>query len=302
VDFEIPKWLAAERTVAPFSMMYTASSQALSSMVSAIVTPPMLCSAKRIYVLKGVTMPYFKKFKTFSISLDFCQEFRYNDKELKGGVCLNIRIKTLRNIFLGVAASILLYWLLFDTDRVKLVFNFLKTLFAPFALGAGLAFIVNVPMSAIENKLKGIKKNTLRRVIALLLTFIAVALILFLVVRLLLPQIVETVETLISRLPAFYNRTVELVNEFLEKNPELMEWVEANTDFEQMDLMAWFEKMVTWIGNRIATILGGAFSAIGTVFSTVFNGVISFVFALYCLFRKEILARQGRRLLYALLP
>ena len=215
---------------------------------------------------------------------------------------MNIRIKTLRNIFLGVAASILLYWLLFDTDRVKLVFNFLKTLFAPFALGAGLAFIVNVPMSAIENKLKGIKKNTLRRVIALLLTFIAVALILFLVVRLLLPQIVETVETLISRLPAFYNRTVELVNEFLEKNPELMEWVEANTDFEQMDLMAWFEKMVTWIGNRIATILGGAFSAIGTVFSTVFNGVISFVFALYCLFRKEILARQGRRLLYAFLP
>jgi predicted PurR-regulated permease PerM len=48
--------------------------------------------------------------------------------------------------------------------------------------------------------------------------------------------------------------------------------------------------------------VGGTFSAIGSVFSGVFNGVISFVFALYCLFRKEILARQGRRLLYAFLP
>lgn len=215
---------------------------------------------------------------------------------------MNIGRKTLRNIFLGIVACILLYWLLFDTDRVKIVFNLLKTLFAPFALGAGLAFIINVPMRAIETRLHGIKKVGLRRLIAVLLTFIAVALVLFLVVRLLLPQLVTTVETLISRLPAFANRTIELVNDFLEEHPKLMEWIEANTDFEQWDLSALVEKLVTWIGNSISAILGGAFSAIGTVFSGVFNGVISFVFALYCLFRKEILARQGRRLLYAFLP
>ena len=215
---------------------------------------------------------------------------------------LNIGRKTLRNIFLGAVGCIVLYWLLFDTDRVKLVFNFLKTLFAPFALGAGLAFIVNVPMRAIENRLSKIKKPTLRRVIAVLLTFIAVALILFLVVQLLLPQLVTTVETLIAKMPGFAVRVWNWVNDFLNANPEVMEWVEVNTDFEQMDWMSYVEKLLAWVSDSISGIVGGTFSAIGSVFTAVFNGVIALVFALYCLFRKEILARQGRRLLYAFLP
>lgn len=215
---------------------------------------------------------------------------------------MNIGRKTLRNIFLGAVGCIVLYWLLFDTDRVKLVFNFLKTLFAPFALGAGLAFIVNVPMRAIENRLSKIKKPTLRRVIAVLLTFIAVALILFLVVQLLLPQLVTTVETLIAKMPGFAVRVWNWVNDFLNANPEVMEWVEVNTDFEQMDWMSYVEKLLAWVSDSISGIVGGTFSAIGSVFTAVFNGVIALVFALYCLFRKEILARQGRRLLYAFLP
>lgn len=215
---------------------------------------------------------------------------------------MNIGKKTLRNIFLGVTACILLYWLLFDTDRVKLVFRFLKALFAPFAVGAGVAFIVNVPMRAIENGLSWIKKKTLRRVIAVVLTFIAVALVLFLVFWLLLPQVVTTAETLAAKLPGFFNRIVELTDEFLEAHPRLLEWIQENTDFEQLNLTALMEKVVSWVGNGISTVLSRAFSAIGSVFTGVFNGVISFVFALYCLFRKEILASQGRRLLYAFLP
>ena len=215
---------------------------------------------------------------------------------------MNIRRKTLRNIFLGVAGCILLYWLLFDTDRVKLVFAFIKKLFAPFALGAGLAFIINVPMRAFENRLGGVKKPGLRRLIAVLLTFVAVALVLVLAVWLLIPQLVTTVETLAAKLPGFFYRIWDRINEFLAANPELMEWVEANTDFEQMDWMGYVEKLVTWITDRVSGIVGGTFSAIGSVFNGVFDGVIAFVFALYCLFRKEILARQGRRMIYAFLP
>lgn len=215
---------------------------------------------------------------------------------------MNNRYKILRSVFLGVGGCIVLFWLLFNTDRVEKFFDFFKTLFAPFALGAGLAFIINVPMRAIENRLLRIQKKTLRRVIAVVLTFIAVALVLFLVVQLLLPQLVTTVETLIQKMPGFASRVWNNIHDYLEANPEILEWVETNTDFEQMDWMSYVEKIVAWFSDKISGIVGGTFSAIGTVFSGVFNGVISFVFALYCLFRKEILARQGRRLLYAFLP
>lgn len=219
-----------------------------------------------------------------------------------GGIKLNIGRKTLRNIFLGAAGCILLYWLLFDTDRVKSVWQFIMAMIAPFGIGASIAFILNVPMRGIETKLKGIKKQGLRRLIALVLTFLAIGLVLFLVVQLLLPQIAVTVEKLGSQLPVFGNSVREKFNNFLEENPDLMKWVDENTNLQQINWADLVEKLVDILGDSAANILSGAFSAIGSLSSGIFNGVVAFVFSMYCLFRKEILARQARRLLYAFLP
>ena len=56
------------------------------------------------------------------------------------------------------------------------------------------------------------------------------------------------------------------------------------------------------VGNSVSTIVSGAFSAIGTAASLVMNAFIAVVFTVYCLFQKETLSRQGRKLLYAFLP
>ena len=52
----------------------------------------------------------------------------------------------------------------------------------------------------------------------------------------------------------------------------------------------------------MAQILSGTVSAIGSVANVLVELVIGIVFALYCLFQKETLARQGRKLLYAFTP
>lgn len=210
--------------------------------------------------------------------------------------------KTLRNIFFGVGGCIFLYWLLHETDRVKAVYIFLKNIFSPFVIGAGLAFVLNVPMRGIENHLKGIKKIALRRLIAVVLTFIVILLVLFVVFWLLLPQVAETVQTLIASLPGFLNGIIEKVQVFLNDNPEMMEWVMENTEFESIDWSALVQKIVAFVGDSISTIVVSAFAAIGSLSTGIFNGVIALVFSLYCLFRKEILARQCRRLAYAFLP
>ena len=215
---------------------------------------------------------------------------------------MEINRKTLRNIFLGVFGCIVLYWLLHETNRVKAVYVFLEGIFSPFVVGAGLAFVLNVPMRGIENWLKGIKIRPLRRAIALILTFVAILLVVFAVVQLLVPQINDTIQTLVERLPVFFTGIYEKVLEFLEENPELMVWLQENTELEALNISGLVEKAATMLGDGITTVVNGAFTAIGTLSSGVFNAVISLVFALYCLFRKEILARQGRRLLYAFLP
>ena len=210
--------------------------------------------------------------------------------------------KTLRNIFLGVAGCILLYWLLHETDRMMSILAGGWKVLAPFVAGAAVAFILNVPMRALERGLKFIKQDGLRRAAAIVLTLILVVLVLAGVIYLLVPQLITTIESLVEKLPAFFNNVYEKVNGFLLANPEILEWVYANTEFESLDWPALVEKAVAFISNSLTTILYRILTAVVDLSNGVFNAVVALVFALYCLARKEILARQGRRLLYAFLP
>ena len=83
-----------------------------------------------------------------------------------------INKKNLRNIFLVIAGGIVLYWLLHETDRVKMVVGYITGVLAPFLVGAVIAFILNVPMRSMENTLKAIKAPALRRLVALVLSLI----------------------------------------------------------------------------------------------------------------------------------
>lgn len=215
---------------------------------------------------------------------------------------MHIEKKTLRNVFIGVACCILLYWVLHETERVNAVFKLIKNILSPFVLGASLAFILNVPMRSIEGTLKGISNKVLRRVVAVVLTFLAVALVLTLVFLLLIPQMIETIQSLIPKLYSFVTNVEVGTKEFLAENPQVMEWVAANTDFEKIDFAGLAQDFISMIGNSISTIMSGAFSAIGKVAGAAMNGFIAIVFAVYGLFQKETLATQGRKLLYAFLP
>lgn len=215
---------------------------------------------------------------------------------------MELNKKTLRTVFLGVAGCIFLYWVLHETERVTAFLGSIGQIFAPFAVGAALAFILNVPMRAIEKLLKGVKKPGLRRALAILLTLVAVLLVLSGVIWLLVPQITETVESLIAVLPAFFNRLRDQVMEFLSQNPELLEWLNENTDFASINWSDMIQKTISWLSGSMTAVLDGAFSAVVGLSTGIFNGVLSLVFGIYCLSRKEILARQGRRLLYSFLP
>ena len=215
---------------------------------------------------------------------------------------MEVNKKALRSLFGGVILCIVVYWLLHETERVGRVFEWFTGLISPFVLGAALAFILNVPMRAIEKLLGGVSKPGVRRALALLLTFVAIILVLALVVILLIPQIDATAKTFIAELPGFFRRVEVVISEFLAENPQILQWLTENTNFENFDWATIVQKAVEIAGNSVSSIVNGAFSAVGSVFSVALNAVIGLVFALYCLGRKEILARQGRRLIYSLLP
>lgn len=210
--------------------------------------------------------------------------------------------KTVRNIFFIAVGAIAFYWVLNETEEFKNLWTALTDMFSPFILGAAIAFILNVPMRVVEKPLKFIQNESLRRTVAIILTLLIMVLAITSVVLLLIPQITETIQLLIPKLIDFVLKVETTLMEFLGENPELLQWVSTTTDLQSLDWAGLIQKAASMLKNSVSVIASSAFSAVGGVTSAIVDLLIGLVFALYCLARKEILARQGRRILYSVLP
>lgn len=210
--------------------------------------------------------------------------------------------KTLRHIALWGILIIVVYWLLHDAERVSGVMDTIGGIFMPFIVGSVLAFIINVPMRAFERLFKGVKKDGLRRAIALVLTLLCVAVVLAGIIMLLIPQLIVTVESVEPTIVQFVDNTVLKIDNLLKENPDLQNWIFETFDIANLDLSAMAKKVLDMLGSGLDFVFPHAVSAISSVASGFFSAFVSVAFAIYALFQKETLARQGRKILYALLP
>ncbi len=170
---------------------------------------------------------------------------------------------------------------------------------SPFLVGGAIAFILNVPMRAIESVLpQGKRWRTLRRPLALILTLAAMTGVITLAVCVISPGIGDAVRSITGQLPAAIQRMQEQLAELETWLPQL-ETLAADLEF---DWKALTEKAVSlvrdWGGGLVSS--GGVLMA--GVVSGVSTFVIGLIFSFYVLLQKERLARQGRQVLYALLP
>jgi len=215
---------------------------------------------------------------------------------------LHIDKKLMHRIFGLIAGCIVFAWLILDTARATQLFNSIWGLIAPFVAGAGIAFVFNVPMRAIERQLEGMKKDGLRRTFSIVLTILCLVLVIMFVFELLIPQLRLTIASLTEKIPAFIDRTAQNLMVLVAENPELGTWIQETFNLQSLDWANIVKDVLAWVGNQVSSVMGSAVNVIGSVTTGIVNTVIAIVFALYCLGSKEALGRQGRRVLYSVLP
>ena len=215
---------------------------------------------------------------------------------------MELNKKTINRLILGAAGCILLFWMLHETDRVKQILRFGYDLLSPFLIGACIAFVLNVPMRAIERLLQKHTKLHQTRGLAILATLAVLVLVVTVVVNMLIPQIGITCQAIADQIPGFLRRTEAALQEIMDDNPQIMELLVEYTDVENINWSALVEQVVDVLGKSISTIFSSTVSALGNVFSAVWDLVVSLIFSLYCLSNKDTLARQGKKLLYAIFP
>lgn len=215
---------------------------------------------------------------------------------------------TMRRIMLLITFTVLLLVGVQRLEAVLAVLGFLWGIVAPLFAGAALAFVLNVPMSALERRLfphkgekKGKKKGVspaLARAASLLLTFLLLALIVLLLVLVVVPQLAESISSLGGYVAAAAGRFAAWAEEQFAAYPEITNRLESlSINWAELAKNLW-DFLTTGVGSVVSTTI----SATMRVFSAISAGFISFIFAIYLLLQKEKLGLQCRKALYAVLP
>ena len=173
---------------------------------------------------------------------------------------------------------------------------------APFLLGGAIAFVLNVPMRAIERHLypKAKRFAGTRRPLALVLTLLAVAGVLTLASCVIGPGVGEAVSAIAAEVPAAMRRLqaqLAALEEYLPMLEAWMEDLELNIQWSELS-----KKALALAQSMGSSLLSSGGGLIGGVVSGVSTFVIGLIFSFYILLQKEKLARQGRQVLYGLLP
>jgi len=133
------------------------------------------------------------------------------------------------------------------------------------------------------------------------LTVLCLVLLIMFVFELLIPQIRMTLASLSEKIPVFIDRTAQKLMVLIEENPDLGVWIQDTFQLESLNWSTILKDILAWLANQVSALMGSAVNVIGNITSGIVNAVIGIVFAIYALGRKEILASQGRRILYSIL-
>lgn len=120
-----------------------------------------------------------------------------------------------------ISTYIMLFILLiFKPTLIPSIYNRLIIVFKPFIIGGLIAFLINIPMKLIEEKIiKPLTKNheklnKLSRIIALVSTIIIVVIIVAAFINFIVPQLIESIKSLTETIP---NYIISLQN-YVTKN------------------------------------------------------------------------------------
>lgn len=216
--------------------------------------------------------------------------------------------KQLKNMLLCTAFGVGLFAVLMNLDAVgRSVLGFVGLL-QPLIVGGVVAFVLNVPMVAIEQGLDKLadklaqkypakkpgaaKRPRSHRGMALLLTVLLLVLILGIVSVVVVPQFVVSFTEGIRQLQASLPKIEQLMTQLGIDAVWLEEF-----DISQIST-EWLQKLTSGVGQASSVLLGTVSSVAGRLVDLT----MALVFSAYFLLDKERLARQAQWALFKLCP
>lgn len=229
--------------------------------------------------------------------------------------------KNIRKILLIITYTILLCFAIIKFDILLNVLGYILNLLKPFIFGFCIAFILNIPLSRIENSFrkkdnkkkkvsnsrakheelatkKQKRTNPKLRVLSIILSLLIFIGIIFLTLFLVIPEFINTISIFKDSIPSAFNTVQEWARDLMSNNQQVVEKInEFKPDWQQI-----YDEAGTWIKSMASGIIGVSIDVIISIFSGIINFFMGIIFAVYMLMQKEKLTCQLKRVIRACMP
>lgn len=219
-------------------------------------------------------------------------------------------------LFLVVVASMLAYYVIFDS---KTIFGFLEQIIdsvSGIIIGVIIAYILIPMLDNIEGRIlapiykkRGYdisfaenanwKKRRQMRGIAVLCTMVIFILIVFLLIKIIIPQLISSIREIINNLPMYIKNIDDYSNLLLENNPDLNEFIDSQLTSYYATLSSFVTQNIKPFLPEVGTIVKVASRSVFSVIGVIFDFVVGLIVAVYVLNSKERFTTRGKKMAYA---
>ena len=218
---------------------------------------------------------------------------------------MNLDKETIRKIRGLIVFAVIVVMIVWNYEVFFALLGYGANIIMPFLIGGGIAFVLNVPMHFIEEKIFDQKKwknhkkvKSLARPISFVLTLIFVFGIIFLVMFIVIPELTSTIANVGVTIQREIPKLLAYAEELFKNNKEIVEWIES-IEFNWNKI---FEGIVGFFTSGAGSVMDSTFAVARTIVNGVATFAIGFVFACYILLQKEKLHIQVKKIGYAFLP
>lgn len=207
----------------------------------------------------------------------------------------------LTRIFAVIFFFLICLYCVVYTDRVLGVLGSVVSVLFPITLGLAAAYIINIPMSALERlfyKLAKKKKFSQAgkkavRISMIVLTLLLLAGIITLLFVLVVPELVASFKSI-------FNAVGELPEKLSEKREQIEDFSPTVADFIfNFDKQAAMAKGFEWLLAGSGTVMGFAFGAVKSAFKMVYYVITTLMIIVAVLSEKEKIGAQVKKFMFA---
>ncbi len=195
-----------------------------------------------------------------------------------------------------ILIAVISYFLINNFTTVLNILGKIINVLLPFILGGVLAFILNIPMTKIENillkKIKNKKYKSLVRIISIILSLLLFILVIGFISFLLIPELVENIEALITNIPNLVSEAEDFILNLLDQHPSIQ--VEIEKMFTSINTSSLLADALNYIVNGSLSFISSFISSIITLFTAI-------IFSIYMLTQKEYLIKGVKKVSFAYL-